>query len=352
MYKYLSQDKPNRTRQPELDLAKFIAIFLMIVCHCGIYFYEEGTIEYRIYDIIGGEFAAPVFMACMGIGVVFSHHNEPKLLINRGFKLVLFGYLLNFIRGTIPSFIAGIIFSNNSVFRLAPSFYMVDILQFAGLAMVLMGLFKKWKIEPFYQMMLGLLMAGLGEILGYKSTGFEWLDAICDLVWGANEWSFFPILNWFIYPAAGVFFGEILMHCNDKTALYKRLLPIGIIGVGLSYYLLFTDDNYYPCNSSYYIMGIKNVVYGLCFPILLFSVCYFVTKVSNLGDNSFVGFSSKNLNTLYCISWVLILWTWGVLLVLFEIEMTPVLFASLTIAIFVISYVLCYVWKKLKRKKN
>ena len=91
MYPYLSSDKPNRGRQPEMDLAKFIAIFLMILCHCGIYFFAEGTKVYHVFDMIGGEFAAPVFMACMGIGSVFSHHNQPNQLIARGGKLMLFG---------------------------------------------------------------------------------------------------------------------------------------------------------------------------------------------------------------------------------------------------------------------
>ena len=358
MYPYLSSDKPNRGRQPELDLAKFIAIFLMIACHCGIYFFEEGTKVYHVFDRIGGEFAAPVFMVCMGIGGVFSQHNQPKQLIARGVKLMLSGYLLNFVRGTLPISILLLLGASDLPIGIAASFYMIDILPFAGLAMILMGLFKKWKIEPFYQMMIGLLMAGAGEILAGVSTGYEWIDAICGLVWGTNDWACFPLLNWFIFPAAGVFFGEILMHCNDKKKLYIRLLPIGAIGVALSYYQSITDYNaYYPLGY-YYYMGIKNVVYGLCYPMFLFALCYFISEKYNLGENRFVTFCSRNLNTIYCISWVLILWTACAGFYLSGGQrvgqISGIAFTLLTVAVFVFSFVLCYLWKTItgKHKKT
>ena len=224
--------------------------------------------------------------------------------------------------------------------------------------MILMGLFKKWKIEPFYQMMIGLLMAGAGEILAGVSTGYEWIDAICGLVWGTNDWACFPLLNWFIFPAAGVFFGEILMHCNDKKKLYIRLLPIGAIGVALSYYLNITDYNaYYPLGS-YYSMGIKNVFFGLCYPMFLFALCYFITEKSNLGKNRFVTFACRNLNTLYCISWVLILWTAYVGYFLSgaqrDGQISGIDFTLLTVGVFVFSFLLCYLWKAFtgKHKKT
>lgn len=351
MYKYISQDKPNRIRQAELDLSKFIALILMIACHCGIYYFEEGTAAYKVFDIIGGEFAAPVFMVCMGIGVVFSKHNKPELLINRGVKIFLCGYLLNLIRSTIPELIISFIDKSKLIFGLPASFYMVDILQFAGLALVVMGIFKKLKVEPFYQLMISVLFAGLGDILAEISTGHEWLDAVCDLFWGANQWSFFPLLNWLIYPTAGVFFGEILMHCNDKTALYKRLLPIGSFGVFLSYYLSFTDPNYYSHNS-YYFMGIKNVIYGLCYPMLLFSVCYFITYKGKIGENRFILYSSKNLNTLYCTSWFAIFWIMYFVIILNGIKMTYVTFALLLILVFAVSYGLCQLWLMIKKKRK
>ncbi len=352
MYSYLSQDKPNRIRQSELDLAKCIAIFLMISCHCGMYFLEPDSPGALFFDLLGGEFAAPVFMVCMGIGVVFSHHNQPRLLISRGTELLLLGYLLNLIRATIPELIVRLINPSLQLFGLFPSFYMVDILPFAGLAMIVMGLFKKWRVEPAYQLLIGLLMAGLGDILAWRSTGYECSDAFCDLFWGANEWSFFPFLNWFIYPAAGVYLGEILMHCNDKTALYKRLLPIGTAGVLLAYYQMFTDYyDYYSNDGSYYFMDIKNVVYGLCFPMLLFSVCYFITEKTRLGDSRFVTYSSKHLNTIYCISWVAILWPryFGILLAGWKI--TWLCFFLLLAAVFVASYGLCEIWIRFKRKR-
>lgn len=348
MYTYISQDKPNRTRQAELDFAKCIALFLMTACHCGMYLLNEETAVTLFFELLGGEFAAPVFMVCMGIGTVFSKNNQPRQLIDRGVRILLAGYLLNIIRGVIPELILSFIDESKSLFGISMCFFVVDILQFAGLALIMLGLFKKWKVEPVYQFMLALLMAGLGDILAEISTGNDLLDAVCALIWGTNKLSLFPLLNWFIYPAAGVLFGEVLMHCSDKTKLYKRLLPIGLLGVAMSYYLLFTDPHYYS-HDNYYVMGIKNVIFGLCYPMLLFSVCHFITLKNKLGESRFVAYSSKNLNAIYCISWVVLLWIDYFVLVLNDIQLTYTGFALLMILVFALSYGLCQVWLNVKK---
>ena len=79
MEKIFSDQKVNIGRQVELDLAKCLAIFFMIFLHC--FFVTAGfnnTISVPMTRIIGhllgGPFAAPIFMFSMGVGIVYSRN--------------------------------------------------------------------------------------------------------------------------------------------------------------------------------------------------------------------------------------------------------------------------------------
>ncbi|MGN0137377.1 MAG: hypothetical protein ACI381_02035, partial [Candidatus Methanomethylophilaceae archaeon] len=50
---------------------------------------------------LGGPAAAPAFMFCMGVTVMFSRRRSPADHIRRGFILLMMGYLLNALNGWI-----------------------------------------------------------------------------------------------------------------------------------------------------------------------------------------------------------------------------------------------------------
>ena len=350
MNKLFNNEIVNKGRQKELDLAKGFAIIFMIVCHIGLYFAKPNTFLYEFSDIIGGEFAAPVFMVCLGVGVVFAKHNEPKDLIKRGINVFLLGYLLNFCRETIFVIIGNIINKPYSLRNFYDSLMFIDIMQFAGLAFIVLALFKKHKITPVQQVMIGLLCAGLGEILANKSTCNIYLDDIFGLIWGTCEVSCFPLLNWLIFPCFGVLFGELLQHCNDKNVLYKRIFLICLIGVLTSYYLILFTDDYYN-NGSYYYMGIKNVIYALCYPMSLFAICQYIAEKTEVEDLPIVGFCSKYLNTSYCISWVIIFGTRYVCYDLMNIDLNNMYIVVAMFVILIITYYVTKMYVNIKSNK-
>ena len=98
MEKLFSDQRINTGRQAELDLAKCLAIFCMIFLHCYFatsYFTNDISLFLvrGIAQLIGGPFAAPVFMFAMGVGMVYSRNQEPRYLIVRGIKLLQLGFL-------------------------------------------------------------------------------------------------------------------------------------------------------------------------------------------------------------------------------------------------------------------
>jgi len=353
MDELFSKDVVNSGRQKELDLAKGFAIILMVFCHVGIYFYEEGTTGYFITDLIGCEFAAPVFMICLGVGVVYSSHNSVKELIKRGLLTLFFAYLLNFVREGIFVIIGNIIDKPYSPRGMLEAMMLVDIMHFAGLAFIVLALFKKFKVSPVQQFMIGMLCAGLGEILAWKSTGNLLLDNIFGLIWGTYGNTFFPILNWIIFPISGVCFGHILMHCKDKSKLYKSVFLIGLAGVILSYYqfFVFGHDVYYN-NYSYYFMGIKNVVYALCYPIVMFSICQFIADKTIIEDLPIVSFCSINLNKIYCVSWVIILGSRYLIYDVLAIYLSDLTIVGLMFVTLFVSYEIVKVYVGIKGNKR
>ena len=69
--------KPSKDRQVELDIAKFLAILFMILNHClmvtkGFNNSISKATDMIIGHLLGCPFSAPVFMFCMGVGIVYS----------------------------------------------------------------------------------------------------------------------------------------------------------------------------------------------------------------------------------------------------------------------------------------
>ena len=140
--KFFSGAEVNTHRQIEIDFVKSILITLMILTHCFEYLstpaVQEGNWYYFVVTVVnnflGG--GACAYMMCMGIGIAYSRKSIPEEFIKRGVLLFLAGYALNAARFGIPSFLfflAGRI----SFSDVASDLLATDIMQFAGLAMIL-----------------------------------------------------------------------------------------------------------------------------------------------------------------------------------------------------------------------
>lgn len=93
-----SKEEVNRKRVPEIDIARALAVIFMVICHVFI----ELNVRYDVLGlpidgILGGPFAAPVFMFLMGIGMAYSRHSDAKWMFIRGLKLLAIAYPLTFL---------------------------------------------------------------------------------------------------------------------------------------------------------------------------------------------------------------------------------------------------------------
>ena len=151
MNKLFSKKIANTKRQLELDLARGLAIFFMILVHVqgnySLITLQKSSFGF-IIDILGGILTAPVFMLVLGVGIIFSKKSEPKLLLKKGLIIFCLGYLLNLLREVIPNYLFWKITRDYEYFTYGvESFILVDIFQFAGLALIFFGIMKYFNIK-------------------------------------------------------------------------------------------------------------------------------------------------------------------------------------------------------------
>ena len=335
MEKLFSDQNVNSGRQAELDLAKCLAIFFMIFLHC--YFatsYFENTIsvgmQRAVSQLFGGPFAAPVFMFAMGVGMVYSKNQEPAYFIKRGIKLIQLGFFVNIGEFFVPYFLAGNLLENWELFPIANGLllFCIDILAFAGLTFILVGVLKKLKISAKGMVIVSLILSLIGTFTRFHDfdSNFQNLIAGCFIgstklpanigdvpnllagyfIGSAGGFTAFPLFNWFIFPAVGLLFGEYYIRCNDKVKLL-RFWPLGLV-ISVAYFIIswFLPHGFLSEMHLYYFMTTLDAMFCLMCIYGVIGVCYVLSQHLPEGTVSFFSKISSNLNTIYVIQWFII----------------------------------------------
>ena len=308
-----SDQKVNGGRQIELDFAKCMSIVFMIFLHCLMvttaFDYDVSTFMQRgISQLLGGPFAAPVFMFSMGFGTVYSRNQEPDYLIKRGIEQLQLGLFVNVGEFFIPHYLGGNLLGNWN-FPIAGGLllFCVDILAFAGMAMIMIGLLKKLKLSGLQMVGVALVLSVAGSFLRFKDLGSKVANLIAGYFIGsAGGFTAFPLFNWFIIPAAGVCFGEYYIRCNNK----KKLLcawPAALV-VSIAYFVAswYMPEGFLSETHHYYFMTTIDALFCL---VCIYGVIGFWYVVSGRLPEKAVEFCKKqsgNVDVIYIVQWFLI----------------------------------------------
>jgi uncharacterized membrane protein len=314
----LTAEPVNAGRQPELDMARGLAVLFMIAVHTLMVFANDQVRDSwfgQIVDFLGSPPAAPVFMFLLGTGLVFSRRSDPRSLFRRGLLLLGLGYVLTALRLVLPLYVA-LALGHDPGFPIKPSalWFMQDILHFAGLALMFFGGLKSLVPHPSPALLIGIGVGlGLTNSLLLNLPGAHPDPAVLTgLLWGSSQMSFFPFLSWIIYPLAGYVFGLYLLRASDKRLFYSVLF-FGSTGLFIPLYALFTDlfhvtiamdgDPYYHHNA---LVGILFLLFVLSWISLL----YFTTQWFRWPEvvQGAISRWSCNVTAIYFIHWILIGW--------------------------------------------
>lgn len=316
MKELFSKDKINANRQLELDIAKsFSTIFMIFIHTITIAMLFENTISDPYYvivgSILGGPFSAPVFMFCMGIGIIYSRRSQPNSMIKRGIKLFLLGLLVNIFSFIIPHLLLQSLFNSG---KLIPIFgglilFYVDILEFAGLSFVLLGIFKKMKLSNKQILAVGIVLSFIGFIFRFSDFGSIALNILFGYFIGTfYKFTAFPLFSWIIFPIAGYIYGHYFIRLKDKSKFF-RLWPIFIIASIIYFfvYLILIYDAYGTFPEGYYFY--MSPLLALFCIILVhgdIGFSFWLSKrIPEKLKNIFTLFS-KNITGIYVVQWLLI----------------------------------------------
>lgn len=351
-----SKDKINTNRQIELDIAKsFSTIFMIFIHTITIAMLFENTISLPYYiivgSILGGPFSAPVFMFCMGIGIIYSRHSQSNAMVKRGIKLFLLGLLINIFSFIIPHFLSQYLLNSGHIFQIFGwlKLFYVDILEFAGLSFVIFGIFKKMNLSNKQLLAAGIIFSILGFLLRFSNFGSIPLNIMFGYFIGTYyEFTAFPLFNWIIFPIAGYIYGHYFIRTKDKSKFF-RLWPIFIIISIISFivYMILIYDFYATFPEGYYFY--MSTLLALFCIILIhgdLEFSFWLSKrIPEKLKNMFI-LLSKNITGIYVVQWFLI----PITIILIEYTNKFVVFNDLYVTIIaffiVIASTLCALFLK------
>ncbi len=312
--KIFDKDRVNTGRQRELDLVKAFSIIMMIITHCidDLYAgYADHLPFLVIDDVLAQTVGAAGFMICMGAGIAYVNNTSPDSFVRRGISLLMIGQVLNIIRYAIPGLISFLVTGDERARDFCMLTFSSDILQFAGLFFICMGLFSKLKLKGWQIFIVSVIANLIAMALNAKiHTGIYGIDQFFGMFVFTESESYFPLLHWMIYPAFGIMFGDILKHVKDKNRFYGILIvPTLIIRVVYYYIGIYAHQSvlkfYYEYQSMAYV-NIFDALLQLVCNLYVICLFWFIGRLFTDKMMSKVNFVSKNINRYYCVHSVLI----------------------------------------------
>lgn len=282
-------------RLAHIDLTRGFAVLAMFAVHVlqtlGDKHETRKTLYGKVIEFFGGAPAAPTFMFLMGLGLAYSG-KSPLSQAKRGLLLLILGYALNFARASAP-ILAGAPYPGDPW----EFFWMVDILQFAGAALIL---------SPLLVRLPTIALGGLFLAVAFLSP-YLWgltpdAHALVDILWGKHPRVYFPVFPWLAFPLSGMLYARL-----RDTRPARSFWVVGVLLIAAGWPLhnaFYGEADFY----SYYHATPGSVLWMTGFALLWLEAARWLTPrlAPAMG---FFRFWSVNVTPAYVISWILIVWS-------------------------------------------
>ncbi len=367
---------PNTGRQFNFDFIKMIIIFGLVPVHLfercmlledysvnHIGFTSLDSVLSTIIEFADGTIGACMFMFCLGVGLVFSSRKSPKFLFKRSWVILAAALGLALLTNSISLFIQSQLYQNPELFDGAINWlFSCDILNFAFLTFLFFALVRKLKLPNIAVIAIPVILLIISFFIPkmlFPGNSIA-TDLIGWFVFQESEYSFFPFMQWLIFPAAGYVFAQYLQKTENRDKFYGKVMLIGAVSFGIitAVSILCGVDivtfftSYKAC---IYNKTLLSAVWSLSFVLFWSALIYFLTrKVSSSSRlHRFAENTSRRITVFYCLQWIIIgaLGYW----IFPALNMAPINFVQLFITA-VIIIILCYsisgkILKQLQKKR-
>ena len=345
-------------RSLSIDLAKGFTVLFIPAIHIAMLYADQNVHQSFFslpFKLIAEWPGAQLLMFLMGMSFSFSKRSTVYH-IKRALLILVTGYLLNvfkflFLRwlGWLPSnFIHDLNFSHqhSSALNL---FLIGDILQFAGLALLVHCLLRALKYESLFAVFLSYIIIVASPLF------WDWhhpniiVDHFLHLLGGSTPDTFFPLNPWLIYPLIGLAIGN---YCRSEYRSLKAIFFSGAF-LFLSGFCMQFSPFHFPATLFWRTYPDKTIMH-LGFVLVWISFWFWLEPYLKAFENSFIikllSFCSRNITTIYLLQWIIIFW----MLPLFgynnlDLGETIITIPFIYILVFVPSY---FISKKTNRKRK
>ena len=335
---------PSVNRQLTFDVAKGLAVLLMIMIHV-LDFYGLDEVRFSTFGntikFALGWPAASMFVFIMGVFVGFSTSSTPREEIKRALSLFALGYILNLLRGTIPMWLSieiGLVTYQDVAPHTPLSELLIgDVFQFAGISLLICSALKHATNKIYIWICAATAIAFLSHTVWDKYTSLSIFNELLKLFVGNEEvGAIFPIFPWAAYPIAGMAFGRFLKRKNDCDAInFTWCLKLGAVCTILGAALTLSNPDYHIVTNLRSGPGVVLLMTGIVM-LFIFAIHLFVVRFKATYVVSLFAFWGKNVTALYVLQWICI--GWGLMLVgLQQLSMLSTL-AAMLIVLFVCHY--------------
>lgn len=357
MIKGCFADEPvNLGRQRELDIAKGLAIIFMVLCHgfeimCEFFDPEiSSDAAYFILDVVlGGSFAAPVFLFCMGIGFAYSRRSGAKDMLRRAGKTACLALLLEIFRMILPGLLHWGISGDPSCFNdYVYGFFSVDILQLATMVLLMMALFKKLDLKPVVMVGIAAVFSVAGQLLQWVTTGSDVGDIVVGYLWKSHDYAYFPLLSWLIFPVCGYAFSSAWQRLEDKETFFRLITPISWAITVVYFASMIPLGEYYLSGWEYYGLGILDAVFALIVCSALIGLGYYLNKWGGCVA-SWLSSMGNRVTSIYCIHWTILCFLYTFLLCYYEAYIPQWVMLLVSVWILVVSDLSSHIYVDFKK---
>ena len=235
-----------------------------------------------------------------------------------------------------------------------------DILQFAGLAMMLTALFKKLKLDCRIILAISVVMSVFSQLAAMKYQGNTFMNVLIGtFVPTEEDYSTFVLCGWYFFVAAGICFGEALQRTKNLRKFYGWTLGVSS-AIMIAYIALTMKFGcFFLCpRGVYYYTGMLESIGLLSIDFVLMSLMYFA--LSRLSEDKNTGSKplqicwkmSKNINQIYFAQWCIIGFFTVIFVYLFELPMPYWVTYLMGVGTVVLSYWAAELWLKKKGSKG